>query len=78
MEAGRGGFIQEALRGFLRCLGLEGSGGEAVAGGEEVVSNPQPPSPPLDPAASTTYEPLPVLDGTPTNDPLVDVLSSTH
>ncbi|KAI7745641.1 hypothetical protein M8C21_002727 [Ambrosia artemisiifolia] len=78
MEAGTGGFIQEALRGFLRCLGLEGGGAEAGAGGEEVVSNPQPPSPPLNPAASTTYEPLHVQDDTLTNDPLVDVLSSTH
>ncbi|KAJ0615431.1 hypothetical protein HanIR_Chr02g0074021 [Helianthus annuus] len=77
MEAGNGGFIQEALRGFLKCLGLEGSGEKTVAGSEEVVNNPPPPSPPIDSAATTTYEPLPAVEDTPTNDPLVDDLPSS-
>ncbi|MFS7912983.1 hypothetical protein Hanom_Chr02g00136301 [Helianthus anomalus] len=68
MEVGSAGFIQEALRGILKCLGLEGGGGKAVTGGEEVVNNP-PPSTSLDP---TPYEPLPAAAAT----TIVDVLSS--
>ncbi|XP_022017760.1 uncharacterized protein LOC110917526 isoform X2 [Helianthus annuus] len=73
MEAGSAGFIQEALRGILKCLGLEGGGGKAVTGGEEVVNNP-PPSPSLDP---TPYEPLPAAAADDTTT-IVDVLSSTR
>lgn len=81
MEAGAVGFVQEALRGFLKCLGLEGDSGKTVVvdGGEEVVSNPPPSSsPPLEEPVPRSYEPLPAVEdhGTTTVDPLVDVLSS--
>ncbi|KAI3513652.1 hypothetical protein L1887_20989 [Cichorium endivia] len=73
MEEGRVGFIQEGLRGFLKCLGIESGGGkDATAVEGEVVNNPPPPQPPLNPTASTTYEPLLSKDDPSTTDPLVE------
>lgn len=75
MEEGRVGFIQEALRGFLKCLGLESTGGKDTPPVEgEVVNNPPPP---LNPTPQTTYEPLPSVDDPFTTDPLVEALTSS-
>ncbi|KAL7615577.1 hypothetical protein Lser_V15G00142 [Lactuca serriola] len=75
MEEGRVGFIQEALRGFLKCLGLESTGGKDTPPVEgEVVNNPPPP---LSPTPQTTYEPLPSVDDPFTTDPLVEALTSS-
>ncbi|KAL8198004.1 hypothetical protein R6Q57_018086 [Mikania cordata] len=69
METGTVGFIQQALKGFLKCLGLEGDGGKTLAGGEEVVNNSSPPQ-------SPPHESQPAADHTSTVvDPPVDVLS---
>ncbi|KAL8261470.1 hypothetical protein R6Q59_025519 [Mikania micrantha] len=69
METGTVGFIQQALKGFLKCLGLEGDGGKTLGGGEEVVNNPSPPQ-------SPPHESHPAADHTSTAvDPPVDVLS---
>ncbi|KAD6119511.1 hypothetical protein E3N88_10782 [Mikania micrantha] len=69
METGTVGFIQQALKGFLKCLGLEGDGGKTLGVGEEVVNNPSPPQ-------SPPHESQPTADHTSTAvDPPVDVLS---
>lgn len=72
-----GGCIQEAFRGFLKCLGLDSGGGKGVdAADDEIVvaDNPPPPQPPLD--LPTTYKSLPSVDESSIVDPLVEVLSS--
>ncbi|CAI9266519.1 unnamed protein product [Lactuca saligna] len=78
MEEGRVGFIQESLRGFLKCLGLESGGGKDPAPVEgEILDNPPPPQPPVNPTAQTTYESLPSVDDPSTTDPLVEALTSS-
>ncbi|XP_076958971.1 uncharacterized protein LOC143634892 [Bidens hawaiensis] len=72
MEARTNGnnFIQEAFRGFLKCLGLDGGAGKPAAAGEEAVNSPPPSS------SATNYEPLPAADETAANNPPADALSS--
>ncbi|GKC03090.1 hypothetical protein Tco_0994700 [Tanacetum coccineum] len=68
--------LQQAFKGFLKCLGLESGGGENVANDGETVNITDPAAQPLHQEASRSSDPEPSSYDTPIIDPLVEVLSS--
>ncbi|GJT33173.1 retrovirus-related pol polyprotein from transposon TNT 1-94 [Tanacetum coccineum] len=68
--------LQQAFKGFLKCLGLESGGGENVANDGETVNITDPAAQPLHQEASRSSDPEPSSYDAPIIDPLVEVLSS--
>ncbi|GKE97806.1 hypothetical protein Tco_0021157, partial [Tanacetum coccineum] len=68
--------LQQAFKGFLKCLGLESGGGKIVANDGETVNITDPAAQPLHQEASRSSDPEPSSYDTPIIDPLVEVLSS--